>query len=131
MPTSPERVSTPATLVYDGDCGFCTITARFVADRTGDDVSVEPWQALDLDALGLTVDVVSSAAYWVDQSGRTRGAHLAAASALRAMGRPWSLVGWLIERRPLSWLASILYRVVAANRYRLPGSTDACKLPEQ
>lgn len=117
-------------LIYDGDCGFCTTTAKWVERRVGDDVAVEPWQSLDLDAYGLTVEEVMAAAYWVDADGMARSRHLAVAGALQAIGLPWKPVGWLIERRPISWLAAVAYRLIAANRYRLPGSTEACRFPQ-
>ena len=44
-------------LVFDGDCAFCSTSARFVSERlrrSPADYAVEPWQRLDLDALGLT-----------------------------------------------------------------------------
>ena len=123
-------LSAPTLLIYDGDCGFCTTTAKWVERRVGDDMAVEPWQALELGDFGLTVEDVMSAAYWVDAEGRAHRGHLAFAGALQAMGFPWTPLGWLIERRPFSWPAAWAYRAIAANRYRLPGSTDACRLPD-
>ena len=44
-------------LVYDGDCAFCSTSARFAARwlrRSPADYAIEPWQRLDLAALGLT-----------------------------------------------------------------------------
>ena len=44
-------------LVYDGDCAFCSTSARFAARwlrRSPADYAIEPWQRLDLVALGLT-----------------------------------------------------------------------------
>ena len=40
-------------LVFDGDCGFCTTSAR-VGQRWLGLADVEPWQMIDLDELGLT-----------------------------------------------------------------------------
>ncbi len=117
-------------LIFDGDCGFCTTTAMWFDRRANDDLDVVPWQSLDLDDYGLTIDEVTTAVYWVDpDSGRTRRGHLAAGAALEHLGLPWSPLGWIIQRRPVSWAADIGYRLIAKNRYRLPGSTDACKLP--
>ena len=32
-------------LVFDGDCGFCTSSARWIEARLPDDVAVVAWQA--------------------------------------------------------------------------------------
>jgi len=41
----------------------------------------------------------------------------------------WRVAGRLLSRPPVLWVARPAYAVVAANRHRLPGSTDACRLP--
>ncbi|MEE9415437.1 MAG: DUF393 domain-containing protein [Acidimicrobiales bacterium] len=115
-------------LIFDGDCGFCTTSAGWVKSILPPNVAVQPWQALDLESLGLTEADVTSAAYWVDESGATHRGHRGIGEALKASGQPWSLIGILIVTPPVSWLASLVYGLVAKNRYRLPGSTDSCKL---
>ena len=55
-------------LVYDGDCAFCSTSARFVSTRlrrSPADYRGEPWQRLDLDALGLTPAGCDAAMRWV------------------------------------------------------------------
>jgi predicted DCC family thiol-disulfide oxidoreductase YuxK len=116
-------------LIYDGDCGFCTATANWVDERPGSNVDVQPWQSLDLDAYGLTVDDVTSAAYWVDPSGELHRGHRAVARTLVSLGGPLAIVGRVLGVPPVSWLAALGYRLVAANRYRLPGAT--CAIPQQ
>ena len=97
--------------------------------RADDDLVVTPWQAIDLDDYGLTLDEVTTAAYWVDpDSGVTKRGHLAAGAAIQYLGLPYAPVGWLVQHRPVSWLAAVGYRLIAKYRYRLPGSTDACKI---
>lgn len=116
-------------LIYDGDCGFCTTSARWIARRLPDDVRVVAWQSLDdLAAHGLTVDDVTSAAWWVEPDGSPRGGHLAIGAALRAAGGAWGLVGRALLAPPLRWIGGPVYRLVARYRYRLPGATDACRL---
>jgi predicted DCC family thiol-disulfide oxidoreductase YuxK len=117
-------------LVYDGDCGFCTRSARWVERRLppSSGASVQPWQRLDLRTLGLTPPDVTAAAWWVDAEGRRHRGHRAAAAALRTIGGAWSVLGLLLVVPPVSWLAAGVYAVVARNRHRMPGSTDACKL---
>ena len=116
-----------ATLVFDGDCAFCTSSARWLARRLPPGVEVRPWQRLDLDELGLTEEQVTTAAWWVDGA-RREGAHLAVGRSLQAAGGVWRPLGWLCRVLPTRWLAAALYRVVAGNRHRLPGGTPACRL---
>ena len=115
-------------LIYDGDCGFCTVTAHWAEERLGSMAPVTPWQSLQLDAYGLTEAEVTTAAYWVDADGGTRRGHLAVGRALEAIGGAWRPLGWLLQHPPVSWLARPGYWLVARYRYKLPGSTDACRI---
>jgi predicted DCC family thiol-disulfide oxidoreductase YuxK len=116
------------TLVYDGDCGFCTASAEWVARRG--DCAVLPWQRLDLDAVGLSVDDVTSAAYWLEEAGGTRRGARAIAAALRTCGPAYRLLGRAIDLRPVRPVAAWVYGLVARYRYKLPGGTNACRLPQ-
>lgn len=116
-------------LIYDGDCGFCTQSAKFIEARFTPGSSIAPWSALDLDALGLTIDDVTTAAYWVDDDGVSHRGSAGIARALTRTKAPWSLTGWLLRVPPASWIAAAVYPVIARNRHRLPGATDACALP--
>ena len=116
-------------LIFDGDCSFCTSSAQWIEHRLPDSVHVEPWQRLDLAQYGLTEDDVTTAAYWVDERGRTYRGDLSIAKALVAAGGAWKVIGWLLQLPPVSLLSAIGYKLVAKNRHRLPGGTPACKLP--
>ena len=114
-------------LVFDGGCGFCTASARWV-ERRLPSASVEPWQLLDLRAVGLSPTDVAEYAWWVTPDGVRRRGHRAAAAILRAIGGRWGVVGRLLELPPISWLGAVAYHVVARNRHRLHrfGVTPAC-----
>ena len=118
-------------LVYDGDCAFCSSSARVVATRlrrSPADFAVEPWQHLDLDALGLTPAECDEAVRWVSADGIRDAGHVAVARALRA-SRWWVRpVGAVLLVPGISALAARAYAWVAANRHRLPGGTPACSL---
>lgn len=116
------------TLVFDGDCGFCTTSAKWIERRLGDTVRVEMWQALDLASMGLTADEVSTAAYFVDPDGTLHRGHLGIGRSFEHMALPYRLTGWAMQRPPVSWIAAPVYRLVAKYRYRLPGATDACRI---
>lgn len=115
-------------LVFDGDCGFCTASARWIERRLPSSTSVQPWQVLDLDELGLTQGDVTAAAWWVDRRGRQHRGHAAIGRALIAAGGTWGVIGRLVITPPISWLARPAYWLIARNRHRLPGSTDACRI---
>ena len=125
----PFAPSTPAgLLVYDGDCGFCTATARWVERRLSDDYVVVPSQQADLVALGLTDDDVARSAWWIGPDGIRWDEHRSVAGALGAMKGLWPVVGRLLTLGPISLLARWVYRRVAANRYRIrkPGTDPTC-----
>lgn len=115
-------------LVFDGDCGFCTRSAEWVRCRlpAGSGASVEPWQRLDLDTLGLTQAEVTDAAWWVELDGRRSRGHLAIAASLRTIGGAWGVVGRALTWPVVSSIAAVAYAVVARYRHKLPGSTPAC-----
>ena len=112
-------------LVYDGECGFCVRSARWIEARLPADARVEPWQSLELAELGLSRDDVEAAVWWIADDSRStrrsRGAE-AIGRSLVAAGGSWGVAGRLIIHPPLCWLARPVYALVAANRHRLPGS---------
>ena len=94
-------------LLYDGDCAFCTTCAQLVEKRIRADADVVAWQFADLAALGVTAEQ---------------------AAMLCRAGRIWRIAGGVLLLPGISWPAARVYRLVAANRHRLPGGTPACKL---
>ena len=118
------------TLVFDGDCGFCTWsvdrTKKWIRPRA----RILPWQRADLVALGLTEEQCQLAVQFVSADGDVRSGGRAVAATLRDSPQPWPLLGRLAEVPGLAQLVDALYRLIAANRYRLPGSTPACALPD-
>lgn len=128
MPT--ESPNTPL-LIFDGDCGFCTTSAQWIEHRLPANVHVEPWQRLDIGSYGLTEQNVTTAAYWVDDRGRTYRGDAAIAKSLVAAGGVWKPIGWLLQIPPISLFAAIGYRLVARYRDKLPGATPACKVPQK
>ena len=117
-------------LVFDGMCGFCTASARWVEHRlpAGSAVAVSPWQRLDLRSVGLSPTDVADYAWWVAPDGSRRRGHRAIAASLRAIGGAWGLLGRLFEVPPVSWVAAAVYHLVSHNRHRLRrfGVTPAC-----
>ena len=124
-----STLATLPVLVFDGDCAFCTTSARFLARRViaGRPVTVAPWQHLDLAGLRLTPDQCQTAVQWVDADAEVLSGHTAIAAALRAGHPVWRPLGALLVAPGLSWLAKRLYSWVSSHRHALPGGTPACR----
>lgn len=115
-------------LIFDGDCGFCTTSAKAGQRWLGLE-HVEPWQFLDLDVFGVTEVACTTAVQWVATDGSVVVAERAVIAALRHAGGVWGVLGRLLGVSGVRQLAGVVYRVVAKYRYRLPGGTVACRLP--
>ncbi len=125
-PPSSNDVPLPV-LVFDGDCGFCTVSARWGQEKLGLP-NVEPWHAIELDRYGLTPEACQTAVQWVREDGSVASGHLAVAAALSEGNRWHRTAGRLMQLPGISQLSALTYRIVAKNRHRLPGSTDACRI---
>jgi predicted DCC family thiol-disulfide oxidoreductase YuxK len=110
-----------ATLVYDGDCGFCTWAAMAGRRALPAAVTVLPWQKADLPALGLDEAAVNSAVQWVAPGVPPQAGHRAIATWLIMSGLPWSVAGGVMLVPPVSWLAAGIYHLVSRNRQHIPG----------
>ena len=128
-----DRHSAPApdgTVLYDGVCVLCSAWFRFVAAR---DPAArfrftpiqEPYGRKLAIRLGIDPDHPQTNAVILD--GR---AHLRSDAALQILRRlpgwSWTGVALRLPRGPRDWA----YDLVARNRYRLFGRTDACMVPD-
>jgi predicted DCC family thiol-disulfide oxidoreductase YuxK len=116
---------TTPTVVFDGDCAFCTSSAQRLVRWSRGGVRIVPWQRADLPSLDLTEAQCRAAVQFVGPGGvRSGGAAIAA--ALGECALPWRAAAPLlrINRRFTEWC----YERVASNRHRLPGGTPACAM---
>lgn len=117
-------------LLYDGDCGVCDDGMSRMRRRLNPPVDIRSYQNIDLEALGVSLDVVTNEGPVLV---RTKGDQLvgpaAIAAVMRASGAPYTLVGAVMSapgvRRVLAWAGPKLYR----QRYRFPGAGRTCKAP--
>lgn len=118
-------------LIYDGDCGFCTRTANAVKRLdTHHRFDALPWQTRGLLAkVNLTEQQVSEAAWYIDADGRKHRGAGAVNAALNALGGIYRIASWVYRVPGLKQIEDVVYKWVARNRYRMPGSTDACRIP--
>jgi predicted DCC family thiol-disulfide oxidoreductase YuxK len=118
-----------AVLVYDGDCAFCTKCVDWAERHLPLRPRVVAWQHADLAALGLTAEQCDRAVQWVEPSGRVRSGAKAVGAWWWECRGFWRIPAVLCLVPPTSWVAAGVYRLVAANRSRLPGGTAACSMP--
>lgn len=118
------------TLVYDGDCAFCTRSVRFIERRIARRPTIVAWQSTDLEALGLTSEMCETAVQWVGVDAAIESGHRAVARTLIHGGKGWAVLGRVILLPGVSWLAGVVYRWIARNRHRMPGGTSECVLPQ-
>jgi predicted DCC family thiol-disulfide oxidoreductase YuxK len=117
-------------LVYDGDCGFCTTCVRLL-ERIGPDAEIVAWQLTDLTELGITEEQAADAVQLVQVDGAVRSGHEAVAAVLGTAGRIWQVAGRALLLPGVAWVAAKAYRLIADNRYRLPGGTPACAVTRE
>ena len=122
----------PDRLVYDGDCGFCTVCAAWLSRRLADDVLIVPWQSVNLQAFNLTLEDVTTAVWWVGTGRKERGHRAVGRSLQRSVpglrGLPWRLLGRILLLPGVGIIAGPMYAAVSRNRHRLPGATAACAI---
>lgn len=121
-------MATDGTLLFDGDCGFCTWVVGKVRRLLKPKVELVPWQKSNLDDLGVTaMECAESIQFVSTEGGRTKEGR-AVAQLLKVSRRPWPILGSIVDLPLVINLANVTYRIVARNRFRLPGSTPACQL---
>lgn len=111
-----------AVVVYDGDCGFCTALVEAASRRLHTPVSAVPWQRADLAALGVPEADARLALQWIGTDGTRLQGHRAVAAWLRGAGGGWRVLAALLTAPGLDAAAAAGYRLVAANRRRMPGT---------
>ena len=114
-------------LLFDPDCGFCTVCARWLSRRHAR-VVVRPLPAADAGALGVDGARARRAGPLVSGDGSVVWGAEAISGALASCPWPWRWAGWVIASSPVKPLAGRVYAWVARNRHRFPGGTDACRI---
>lgn len=127
----------PTNVVYfDGVCGLCNRFVDFVLSRDrrgairfaplqGETAKLRP-NADNREPKA--ADSNFNSVVWSDSRGRDYLRSAAAVRVLCELGGMWWLIGWLLWLIPLP-LRDIGYRVIAANRYRLFGKKETCRIP--
>lgn len=122
------RTAAAGILFFDGACGMCTRSRNLLLswDRTGN-VQTAPLQSPGTaERLGIAPARLLESVRWLDSSGAVySGAEAANAALSAAVGTRIPLA---IYRIPgIGVIEEAIYRWVAANRYRFPGTTPYCE----
>jgi predicted DCC family thiol-disulfide oxidoreductase YuxK len=114
------------TLIYDGDCAFCTLWVNRLRSWLPTFPKTVTSQSAPLETLGLSADDVANYAWYITPTHQYAG-HMAASALLRAQPKLWlRVLGALIVLPPLSLIAGAVYSFVARFRHKLPGGTATC-----
>lgn len=133
---SKDRIEPGTHIVfYDGVCGFCNATVRFIAARdTGGSFLFAPQQgefaASKLRRWGRDPNGLGTMYVLLDFDLPTEKLIFnsdAVLTTLRILGGVWKLSA-VARLLPLSW-RDRLYGVIIHNRYRIFGKYDQCPLP--
>lgn len=114
-------------LIFDGECGFCTRSRDLLVrlDRRGR-MRTAPYQGAGVpERAGVSLEALAREVYWLDDDGsRFSGAHAINAALASAFG---TTIPLRVYRLPgMRAAQDALYRWVANNRHRLPGTTPWC-----
>ncbi|MFQ5732967.1 MAG: thiol-disulfide oxidoreductase DCC family protein [Planctomycetaceae bacterium] len=116
-------------IFFDGVCGLCNRTVDFILDRDRDGTFLfSPLQGETAKRHLAPGDVESLGSMVLRIGGTTYRQSSAVSRMLMRLPGVWKVLGamlWLIPW-PLRHLG---YKIVAANRYRLFGRKETCRLP--
>lgn len=122
------RLPTRVTLIFDGECGFCTRSVRLVRalDRHNR-ITAIPYQHPDAEAIFGVNPAEGAVSVWAvtPEGERYRGAAAVNAVLSVMLG---TRLPWLIYRLPgMAWMQEWVYDWVARHRSRLPGDRPHCQ----
>jgi predicted DCC family thiol-disulfide oxidoreductase YuxK len=127
-------MSEKLVLIYDGDCKFCQLSLEFGIKHLRAFPQYVAFQKIDPKDFGLTASQVRSQIWLAQKTPSTAevlGGHLAAGAILKLQPALWlRALGWLASTPPTSWVADFLYKLIAANRHRLPGGSRECQIQD-
>ena len=134
-----EQMGGRALMLYDGLCGLCNKTVRWVTQRDhADRFRFAPQQsalaAAILSRHGIDQEAMlkSNSVYLVLDAGSAQERLLSQSDVtvnlLLQLGGPWRVFGYLLRAVP-SFLRNAAYRLFARNRYRMTSRYDFCPLP--
>lgn len=115
-------------MIYDGDCGFCSSTIRFLEKTNEKGPPFSPYQNSDLESYFLSAKICVEAIQYVDKFGNISSGALAFADYFKDSPFPWKAIGYVLHLPGVKFISDVVYRWVAKNRYFFPGGSHNCGL---
>ena len=116
-------------ILFDGVCIFCSRWVRFVIDR-------DPGRRFRFVAIQSEPGRVMAAQFGIDPEVPQTNAVVWGGRIFFKSDAALTVLGQLVATRPLGWLKAVpkllrdpVYDLIARNRYRIFGRTDACMIP--
>jgi predicted DCC family thiol-disulfide oxidoreductase YuxK len=136
-----EQVGGRALILFDGQCGVCHNSVRFVIQRDqADQFRFAPQQSDLATAIlirhGIDREAMlkSNSVYLVRDAGSPNERLLTQSDVtvniLSHLGGRWRFLGYLLRAVP-KWARNAAYRLFARNRYRMAGRYEVCPLPAE
>ena len=127
-------MKTQQILIYDGDCQFCQLSLDFGIRNLTSFPRYVAYQRINPSDFGLSSQQVKTKIWLVGLPGsghKNLGGHLAAAAILRMQpGLILRAIGTLMAIPPFSWVAGLIYNLVARYRHLMPGGSRQCKIED-
>lgn len=118
-------------LLFDGDCRFSSTAARTFQRVARPDCLVLPYQQVDLERWQVEQSLAAAQVVFVRREEPSVDVKAGAAAIAGALGTcpfPGPAAAAVLRLPLVAQAAQAAYRVVAANRYRLPGGAPASDL---
>jgi predicted DCC family thiol-disulfide oxidoreductase YuxK len=115
-------------VIYDGDCGFCSRSVRFAQTRVAPNLVYLPSQKVNLADYGLTKADCEKALQFVSSDNQVVAAERAVIQILKQGNIGFRYLGLLMLLPGAKLLSKLGYQLVARNRGKLSGSTNACQV---
>ncbi len=113
-------------MIFDGDCGFCTASVNVIRRWIRPDCDIEPWQFTAIEEFDLTAEECTTAVQFVTGDRSVYSGSRAVMQMLRTAPLPWPVLGAIGDAPGVAFVADRVYRWIATNCEKLPGSTPAC-----
>lgn len=116
------------SVIYDGDCAFCSSAARFGKAKVAPNLEFLAYQQTDLTKFDLTATECEKSLQYVADDHHIYSGASAVAEILISADFPYLLIGRVMNLPLINRLAQLGYNLIARNRHRLPGGTPTCKI---